>query len=140
MKHLVALFLTVLTSAVSTALTVITLLGGCFLWAPVLLLCVVSGYLSRRSPLRLVCYAFPFAGLLPLKAFGVAHDPPRVLRRIDSLVEVFLLPPSFWVDMLKALVLLTLPLWLIYIGYLQAISRHPSDKELAGTMKADEAE
>jgi hypothetical protein len=140
MRHLVALFLTVMTSAISAALTVITLMGGCFLWPPILMLCVVSGYLCRRSPLSLVCYAFPFSGLLPLKAFEVTHNPPRVLHRIDSLVEVFLLPPSFWVNLLTALVLLLLPLSLVYTGYLRAISRHLSDEELAGAMKSDEGE
>ena len=68
------------------------------------------------------------------------YNPPRVLRRIDSLVEVFLLPPSFWVGAFESLLLLPLPASMVYAGYLRAIRRGSSDAELATAMRADEGE
>ena len=140
MRHVVALLLTIVTSAISAALTAITSMAGCFLWPSIVLLCAVSGYLCRRSPLSLVCYAFPFTGLPLLMALEVMYNPPRVLRRIDSLVEDFLLPPSFWAGAFEALLLLTLPASIVYAGYLRAIRRGSSDAELATAMRADEGE
>jgi len=74
MRHVVALLLTIVTSAISAALTAITFMAGCVLWPPIVLLCAVSGYLCRRSPLSFICYAFPFTGLPLLMALEVMYN------------------------------------------------------------------
>ena len=50
MSHLVALLLTIVTSAISAALTAITFMAGCFLWPPIVLLCAVPVPVSAFPP------------------------------------------------------------------------------------------
>ena len=94
MRHLVALLLTIVTSAISAALTAITIMAGCFLWPPIVLLCAVSGSRVGVPPVARLL-RLPLHRSAPAHGTRVMYNPPSVLRRIDSLVEVFLLPPSF---------------------------------------------
>ena len=133
MIHVIALILSVLTSALSAVVMLITGVAGCFLWPPIILLCVVLGYLFRRSPLSRVCYAFPFCGLSVMVTFAFC------LSRYDGHPERF--PDASLIDIILFLLISGLSLWFVHSGYLRALRGTvvgATSEEVEKAMLADE--
>ena len=108
MRHAVALLLTLLTSALSAPVTLFTGLAGCFFWPPLLLLCLVTGDLCRRSPLSRVFYGMPHCGVPGIIALILVLNRGRK-------------PPDFGIEGLVLFLLSSVSVWAVYRGFLRSI-------------------